>query len=390
MPEKLLTRRTTMARDKVVNLVESWVSSGKLRAGDSLPAEQKISDDLGIARGTVRSGLQLLEDRKVICKRNQRRIIADKKAQPHITKLLDNAIVLAGLSNCDIKKFHHSTLMAGIEAAVTLQLETMPYNIFTIRMKRENRSGYFRELIEAGVKGVIFFQDITLEDDFPELFKLCIDKQACCVINSGNHDFSQMSQVSFNHVAANYQLTRKLIDRGCRNIANISRHFNPTRYWVEEKYIGYKMALQEAGLTIPPLQFRAQHDIDYDIRDAAAFERYSRLFAGYLVDIFNLPPEKQADAILVNGDWDIPLVNAACEIHGKTPGKDVLIAGYDNKFDSGPFLNFNSFPPAFTVDKQHDLTGEKMVDLLVDQINSASGAESPKHIKIEAKIIEEI
>ena len=66
-----------MARDKVVNLVESWVASGKLRAGDSLPAEQKISDDLGIARGTVRSGLKLLEDRKVICKRNQRRIVAE-------------------------------------------------------------------------------------------------------------------------------------------------------------------------------------------------------------------------------------------------------------------------------------------------------------------------
>ena len=236
----------------------------------------------------------------------------------------------------------------------------------------------------------IFFQDISLEDDFPELFKLCIDKQACCVINSGNHDFSQMNQVSFDHLNANYQLTKRLIDRGCRNIANISRQFNSTKHWVEEKYNGYKMALQDAGLTPPPLQFRARHDVDYDIKDAAAFERYSRLFAGYMVDIFNQPPEKQADAILVNGDWDIPLVNAACEIHGKTPGKDVLIAGYDNKFDSGPFRNYHPLPPAFTVDKQHDLTGEKMVELLIDQINSATGAGFPKHIKIEAKIIEEI
>ena len=77
-----------MARDKVVNLVESWVASGKLRAGDSLPAEQKISDDLGIARGTVRSGLKLLEDRKVICKRNQRRIVADRRENNNINRFI--------------------------------------------------------------------------------------------------------------------------------------------------------------------------------------------------------------------------------------------------------------------------------------------------------------
>lgn len=390
MPEKLLARRTTMARDKVVNLIESWVDSGRLRAGDSLPAEQKISDDLGIARGTVRSGLKLLEDRKVICKRNQRRIVADRRESSNISRLLDNAIVLAGLSNADLKKFHHSTLLAGIEAAVTLQLEAMPYNVFTIRMKRENRSEYFRELIEAGVKGVIFFQDITLEDDFSELLKLCIDKQSRCVINSGNQAFSMLNQVSFDHLNANYQLTKLLIDRGCRNIANISYKFNQKRYWIEEKYNGYLKAIQEAGLAIPSLPFRAKHDIDYEIKDAAAFERYSRLYAGYLVDVFNQPPEKQADAILVSGDWDVPLVNAACEIHGKIPGKDVIIAGYDNKFNSGSFQKYHSQPPAFTVDKQHDLTGKKMVELLISQINGSAKADFPQHIKIEANIIKEI
>lgn len=390
MPEKLLACRTTMARDKVVNLVESWVASGKLRAGDSLPAEQKISDDLGIARGTVRSGLKLLEDRKIICKRNQRRIIADRKDTPRITKLLDNSIVMAGISIDDLKRYHHSTLMGGIEAAVSMQLESMPYNVFTIKLKRENRTEYFKELINSGIKGVIFFQHITLEDDFPELYDLCVRQQTCCVINTGDRAFNKLNMVALDHVDANYNLTKRLIERGCRNIANLSYRFNPKEYWIEDKYNGYSKAMNEAGLPIPPLLFREKNDIDSDINDKTAFERYSRLFAGYLVDIFNQPTDRQPDAILTNADWIVPVVNVACEIHGKKPGKDIVIAGYDNTFDSGPFVKHYSQPPALTVDKQHDRTGLEIVDLLLKQINSGNNTDHPRQISIKAKIIEEL
>ena len=66
-------------REQVAFTVKNWISQGELSPGSSVPPEEELSRQLKVARGTIRSGLDLLEKKGVIVKRKRRRYVAEQK-----------------------------------------------------------------------------------------------------------------------------------------------------------------------------------------------------------------------------------------------------------------------------------------------------------------------
>ena len=79
-------------------------------------------------------------------------------------------------------------------------------------------------------------------------------------------------------------------------------------------------------------------------------------------------------------------IMGACNLLGRTPGKDLLVVGYDNywkDFSPGPWT---PFVPAATVDKDNTQTGRMLVRLLLDR---ASGRlpDEPQRWRVEPKLL---
>jgi DNA-binding LacI/PurR family transcriptional regulator len=66
-------------------------------------------------------------------------------------------------------------------------------------------------------------------------------------------------------------------------------------------------------------------------------------------------------------DGHVPVFSSACRLFGKAPGDDVLITGYDDYWANLPELEYETSPPAASVDKHNFEIGERMVRLLLDR-----------------------
>lgn len=49
-----------------INQVESWIFSGQLKPGESLPSERDLATKMNISRSVVNSGLNYLADLKLV------------------------------------------------------------------------------------------------------------------------------------------------------------------------------------------------------------------------------------------------------------------------------------------------------------------------------------
>ena len=104
--------------------------------------------------------------------------------------------------------------------------------------------------------------------------------------------------------------------------------------------------------------------------DRTAFANAARVYAGFLIEAFR-DPAQRPDAILLSSDGVGYALTAACRLLGVEPGRDVLLAGYDNYWEFCPERAFGDFVPAATVDKHNLRIGRELADLLHARLQGA-------------------
>ncbi|NJL30902.1 MAG: LacI family transcriptional regulator [Phycisphaerales bacterium] len=186
-----------------------------------------------------------------------------------------------------------------------------------------------------------------------------------------------------DHVKGSYDITRWLIARGAKRILRIWTHRyagQPRPIWLSHRDQGFEQAMNEASLpVIPALEF-ARRSVG---PDEDSFDLYVRDLAGRMVEHM-IGPEP-VDAIVLPNDGSVSITASACRLYGKVPNRDVLIAGYDNDWKMGHFIDRDPTPPAVTTAHDTVHLGQALIQTLLERAGNPSVP--PKRISLPPRLI---
>jgi len=186
-----------------------------------------------------------------------------------------------------------------------------------------------------------------------------------------------IDRVCTDHYVGGRMLAEALLSRGCRKILRIYRMPDRTPFW-DRRDAAFEAVHAAAGLAVLPPVRTPHMSANDNSSTASNFELEARLLMSYLYDAFKADPS--IDTIVASSDRAAYGVAAACRMLGKEPGRDVLIAGYDNSWAAAPERAMGSCPPALTIDKHHDQIGRSLVELLIDRMEGRLPSEPQTRI----------
>jgi len=354
-------------RVRAFKTLKQWILEGRLPGGEKLPSEQALAASLKVARSAIRSALQQLEDDGLVRPEGKRGRIVIQSAEP-VASVMNQTVGVLGFETLTIPGYQRSsgweiyvqvgTLEAIRKAglhALSLNGNLMTADQITRLVADRPRGCIVRSEAAQGVNGLNLLEALkgggvpTVVRGFsPELVE-------------------GFDTVASDHAAGSYKLTRWLIERGCRRVLRYwSVDQMPAKGgWLTQRDLGHERAMQEANLPIIPA-IRTAYARSTD-PTADHFEISARLAVGNLLEHFQHP--QGIDAILTPSDGDTFNVMRAIRILGKVPGKDVLVAGYDNYFRDLTHERHNeTVDPVATVDKQNIRAGEELLKLLLARV----------------------
>lgn len=381
------TNSTTCSpREQVIRNVLQLIRKQELPPDAEVPAENLLAERFGVARGTVRSGLAELAARGILEKRGRRMHVVSRPAGRGTFLMNRTVILLSSTDKDDAIRKRNSGFMDAIQAgALEEMIEQNMHFLWLNGSQLSSRE--LEELTQIRPGGALFFSSAHPTPEFDAAARQLAVSGLPVVASVHEFLYPNADHVLPDHEEGTRQLTEELLRRGRRRILCYLPATRP-EYWVAARHRGYCTAMQAAGLEPHPLPENCYWGPFYDDADAWSETRFReevRRAAGYLLDCFG--PETDApDALLAKTDWDVPILAAALRLLGKTPGKDVVIAGYDNKIEFNGWAKLERYTPPLTVDKRNNEIGRCMTRRLLARLN-APGDWQPGNVFVASELI---
>lgn len=349
-----VTTMPTSPRGKVVSWLSKAIREGELPRGTPVPSERKLADRLAVSRVTVKAALRDLAEMGLVDQMSSgrmRRVVAGTPQSTRASSMMQRTVaVVSTIPALD-------WAVPGFDAA--LQLDVM------------------RKLGEAGLHALVVSPDAadqSLIDDRPagvllayrvaesvngrDVARQCRDAGVPVVIYGDGPGLEAFDRVTHDHEAGACELTRLLIQRGCRRILRFWR-FMEEHHWLDQRNVGYERALREAGLPVLPAARCPA------LESFGSFPQRVRAFAGFLSE--HVLGDEPIDGLMLATDLHALEAGTALKLLGKRPNEDVQIVGYDNAWKH--WRNHepgaaDATAPLATVDKQQDLIARNLIDLL--------------------------
>lgn len=94
--------------DTVIDQIMNLIRTGQLKAGDRLPSEHGLVEELGVGRSSVREALKALEALGLVTRRKDGSYVSDDFSMPALTKTLSLGILSQEL---EIRHLYHARRM---------------------------------------------------------------------------------------------------------------------------------------------------------------------------------------------------------------------------------------------------------------------------------------
>lgn len=350
-------------REQVIKQVRTWIKTGEFTRGMMIPGEDEISQTLKVSRGTVRSGLEILEEEGLILKRNRRRYVADSVFRSDGPVLARNTMLLFGVYADSGMAFKGTGFLQAVQAGVIERLSELGKHVINInadKLTEEEISNTLR----LSPAGVVALQGARQTPGGAGLIGEAARLDLPVVADYVDDRYPDLPCVLPDQVRGNYELTRFFVSRGFKRI--ICFYQEEPIFWVKARFEGYRKAMREAGLVPSPgIGVRiVPHDFP---RTREVFDLAVRIAAGELVR--HMTSSEPPEVLMASSDWMVPIIASACRMFGKEPGRDIHIAGFDNRFDSNPWKEIDDTLPEATVEKHNTRIGRELADLLVARID---------------------
>lgn len=104
--------------EKLVDYIEERIVKGQLRGGDKIPSERDLSARLGISRGSVRSGLSILEGIGIVENRHGSGNYIASRSDRKLVQILTMMYTLDEMTFEEIRVFRHACELQAAALAV--------------------------------------------------------------------------------------------------------------------------------------------------------------------------------------------------------------------------------------------------------------------------------
>ncbi len=381
--------QTHVSRPKPAALtarIRSYFHDQNLRPGATLPSERDLAEALGVGRAQIRTAYRHLEQEGAIRSISPRKRVLARAAGADSNALMTRTVVvMSTVSNphIDLRKTGHQEILfvTGIaHAAHNVEINVL------MQSPQQIGDRSLRGLVDARPLGVIGLGGMLRTPGGVVFLERLQQAGIPTAALGGDLDLAVVPIVSFDQVTSNHEtgaagLVHWLHDHGCRRIAffNLpdSRHS-----WFHHRRQGYRSACRDLGLPRLEVDSPAKPvsgDLQSCFKESVASRRKA------LQEV--LSGDDPADAIMLVTDGSHCATAAACRELGFEPGKDLLIAGYDNYWSVDENRAFESSVPAVTVDKRVDKVGAAFLEIISDRADGVLDAD-PKQIFVKPDLIE--
>jgi DNA-binding LacI/PurR family transcriptional regulator len=343
------------------------IQEGGVKPGEKLPSEVHWSESLGVSRDTIRAALDQLTSEGWVEVRKFQGAFA---AVPEETSapLFETVMFLTRLEPKTPKPDSH--FMEQVNFAAQSELDLRHLNCLTLS-PRQGASSIIHLLNHAMPAGVLIAHGAGESEELPAVLEHIQRLNLPAVVNGNSPKLAGMDRVYSDHHQGSRDLTTWLIQQGCTSFCRIFEGpESDTRYWKQGRHSGFQEALQEHDLSPgKTVYYQSPFHRDRVAQSKDSFEDMVSFLAGKLVELLSSPTPP--DALICGTDGIAFLVSAACRKFGLTPGKDVLIAGYDNYWKQCWEAEFEPNPLTVTVDKHNDRVGQHMVEILAKRLEGS-------------------
>jgi len=365
---------------RILRTLRRWIGEGRLPLGESLPPENVVAAELGVARATLRVALKRLEDEGLLEIRGRRRIVTGP-AKSSEGKLVSQTVALLvdppGTVGAGHQQGWERYIQVGISDAVRAA------GMHSLMLQTDLVAGdQVHRLIAERPRGVIALRHAVESAVGREIIVAC-RRAGIAVVGYGDaQELSEFDTVASDHCSGSYQLSRWLLGRGRKSIL---------RYWHGAWPIGTRpgwLAQRDRGFERAHAESKAQVLAAVEPPPKAwdgntTFDERVRFVAGYLAEHLM---RSSVDAIMVASDGLVPFVAAACRLLGKTPNRDIDLVGYDNYWIDVAERSQENTAPLATIDKGNVGIGHALVELLTSRLAGTLPPE-PQHRLVEPRLI---
>lgn len=397
---------TPKTLNAAIEAIRAVILAGELAPGRPLPSERALASRFGISRTTVRAALARLEaenlvtrqDRRVRCVKNDAPSF-ESVPSPASGSASGSAFVSGGPDAASGNV--HAGPRAPLAQTVAIISDIDPKTL------RDGGSPGWSWSIYRGAAEVVIDtgRGVLPIDDAPESLArarwmastppcgLVVITARAPVLGDGRalldalrlgalpvaaygdtRDWPGCATVASDHAAGSRLLVEWLARHGRRRILCCGRRADgDTPSWALRRREGYEQACRDGGLPVlPGCSLPTFPNAD---RNAEASDAQAHMAAGYLLPFLRGP--EPVDALMAASDAEVPSLVAACRLLGRTPGRDIDVAGYDHYWAECKGRAFEPTPPAVTVDKRNVEIGRALGRQLLARIEARPGDTPP-------------
>lgn len=371
------------------------ILEGELKPGDKLPSFTEMRQQFGVSQSTLDRAHSELESEGLIVRRRgagtfvlnalEANVLPHANGKPAATSFLSRTVAVFTPFAKPVQAHKSGGWLEWIGQGAVNAVQSAGRHVVTLHPDIE--ADELQSLVRDRPFGVLISAAFQ-ENSLPlELVRRLVQAQIPVVAYGGCPDLLRCDCVQSDHEAGAYALTKLLIQRGRKRILNLCPS-GALPFWYEQRYVGYKRACEEAGLTVlPPTplpdvqQLSASRKIGRQASlrpapeafaetqnqsDEEIFRHDVKTCAGHLFE--HLHGENAVDALMMVTDRNVFLGAAICRMLRLDPTSDVLITGYDNYFADCEERLLEPFTPLATIDKNNQQIGAAMAQMLFDRI----------------------
>ncbi len=374
-------------RGRVVSWVTRAIRAGDLVGGSPVPSERTLAECLQVSRITVKAALDDLQRAGLVeqpAGGRIRRVAASTAptAAPANSLVLANTVAILGAGRLPGRP--PANWDSSIQYTVSQMLEDAGHHVLAVNSRAPD-AGDLGSLVAMKPLGVLLTYNAAESERGQAMIAECQVNGVPVVAYGDEPALANVDRVNSDHDAGAYELTRHLISRSRKRLLRLWR-FTGEHHWLDERSRGFERAVAEHGLELLPA-LRTPDLSAGDVLDAEGFAHVVRMLAGYLSEfVLGATP---IDGLMVATDVHAIQAAAALRLLGKTPGREVLIVGYDNSYADYTDFQLEPTPPAATMDKGNTRIARELVSLLLDRVADRVPAEPQRRMVKPSLIVPE-